>query len=294
MPGSVADKHVKQLKDWCQLLSDIRQSSIELSSQFALANDSANPQHLVSSNISLAQFFTFSSITILISQAHYTDAFSLLRTLYEGHLHLWNICNGDISQAERFIHLATIQKWRIASEIKHSDDIADMKTFFSDEKMRALQKEYEAAIKYFKSRPGKIPRNYTDISNENLAGMIDASETSSHPLRKYIHIFRRHMHIRVYSAGSEYIHRSAFGIMEGFTLIQDTDEKGAVVPFPNPSVGIETAWWSSMIMIDGLRWYAQLLNIDFPETLIELYKQTIILAVNWLFPNGLPGKDDPS
>lgn len=268
----------EQLEHWNLLLREIRDGILALGQKLEAHKDENDPRHVVAAELAMAQFFTFSSIAILISQAHFADAYCLLRILYEGHLHLWNICNGSREQAEKFIHLAAIQDWRIATEATAINGTSLRKEYYTDARMSELKARYEAARKYFDSRPGKIPRSYTTLSNKELAKLIDSAENYSRP-------FRQLMHIRLYSVASEYVHRSLFGIREGFAAIEQKGNEGTRwVLAPNPARGIEAAWWSSLIVLDGAKWYANLLGIRFPNTLMTLRNEAMTLALEWLGP----------
>lgn len=51
---------------------------------------------------------------------------------------------------------------------------------------------------------------------------------------------------------------------------------------PNPARGAEAAWWSSLIVLDGAKWYANLINVEFPDALAALRSRATNLAAEWL------------
>lgn len=276
IPQSATQSLSDLLDRWVPLLDDIRSCLLSFAPDLEAHKDNTNPKHLAASELSLAQFFTFSSVAVLVAQAHHGDAFSLLRILYEGHLHLWNLCIGDEEQAERYLHLAAIQDWRIAKEAVAIEGTDLRSNYYDEARMNQLQARYEAASSYFGCRPGRVPRNYTTISNGRIAELIDAAESGSRP-------FRQLMHIRLYSAGSEYVHRSLFGIREGFAAIErETEGNAKWVMAPNPARGIEAAWWSGVIILDGAKWYAQLLDARVPDEMASLADREANLAAEWL------------
>jgi len=124
-------------------------------------------------------------------------------------------------------------------------------------------------LSYFNCSPDKIPRNYTTISNENNAASIDRGETDMEPSRGF-------MHVRLYSAGSEFVHRSFYSLVEGYAvygIVRNSSSRWVMAP--GPARGTETAWWSSVIILDSHQWIMKLLNIDMDPIISELRKEVI-------------------
>lgn len=272
------DRVVKDLPEWHALLDKIHDEAKNLGTVLSKARDRSDMRHAVTGELLLAQFFTFNSIRILVQAAHFADAYSLLRVLYEAHLHLWNLTFGPQEDLERFVHLGNIQDWRITNEALQVPGADFTHTGLTPERLARMRQQYDSAIVYFNARPGKIPRNYTTTAPETFAREIDEAENSGRP-------FRQLMHVRLYSAGSEYIHRSLFGIREGYAAIQDVTEAGGYTLAPNPDRGIECSWWASHIMLDCVDWQFKLLDQETPTTMEDLRTETRKLAVKWLQPS---------
>jgi hypothetical protein len=274
--SSEFDDLVIQIDDWNKLLSDIRQELLTFSRGMIGKTHKDDPKHLASEKLAMLLFYRFSSIAILAIQGHCADAFCLLRSLYEGSLHLWNICTGNAEQALRFLFLANIQDWRIAKEALEIDGAELDKKYYTRDRMKDIKEQYEVALEYFNSRPGKIPRCYTSDSPKVISNRLRDSEAKDSPLRKLIHL-------RLYSAASEHVHTSSFAMMDGYALVERKEiPEGTAIVLPNPERCIESAWFASLIIIDCIRWYASLLNLDVPNGLQEAKKKAVDLARKWL------------
>jgi hypothetical protein len=194
---------------------------------------------------------TFKSIVILNTTGHFGDSFSILRILYECHLHLWNLIKGNEEQAKKFLWISIIQNWRLINKTEKYKDIPELNSFIKD-RSDEQKREYQEAIGILKCKPNKIPGNYTPLSNKKIASLIDEKEHNLEPSKSF-------MHINLYSRGSEHIHRSYLSISEGFVSF---DYNGIKVLIPSPARGVETAWWSSIIVLDSMRWMAEEFTIN--------------------------------
>lgn len=259
------------LSEWHQLLFSIRDQTKNHTNLFSAINKQSN-REVALSELTLAQFFTFSSITNLIDCAHYADAYGLLRTLFEGHLHIWNLYIGDKETTDRFTHLSAIQEWRIASEALAVEGTRLGSLYYTDERLLLIKTKYEEAIVYFNCKKGKIPRNYISLTPLQIATQIDEKESLGKP-------FRQLMSLRLYSAGSEYVHRSLFGIREGYAAIERKSDTTSYYSLaPNPFRGLEASWWSTVIFIDGIDWYLRVLERPMPTVFHELRMRATELA----------------
>ncbi|UCE67601.1 MAG: hypothetical protein JSU85_06210, partial [Candidatus Zixiibacteriota bacterium] len=198
-----------QIKHWHGILDRVLDILNKVTENIRLG-DPNNPKDIVVFKLWLVINSTFRSVTILNQTGHFSDSFSILRILFETHLHLWNIINGDSKQAQRFIYLSKIQNWRIAEEVGKYEKIPELKDYSRN--FQNIKREYESALRYFDSRPGKIPRNYTTVSNHKIALLIDKQENNIEPTRSF-------MFLRLYGGGSEYIHYSYIRIWEGFASV---------------------------------------------------------------------------
>jgi hypothetical protein len=143
-----------------------------------------------------------------------------------------------------------------------------------------LEQEFEQAIKILKCKKNKIPRSYSNISNKKIAKMIDDEEGNKQPSKAF-------MHIRLYSTGSEFIHRSYLSFIDGFVSV-DTLKAGKTIKvlIPSPIRGIETAWWSSLILFDSIKWVAAEFDLEIGESLEALRNKIANLSEKWQ-PNEL-------
>jgi hypothetical protein len=263
----------KLLLGWGELLAEIRKAIMEISPQLERHKDSTSERHGIVSEIGMAQFFTFSSVSILIGNAHFSDAFTLLRVLYEGHLHLWNLWHCDQEELSRFFALKAIHEWDVAASVTTIENTMLKDEHYTPQKMNILRSQYEEAIQLFNCRPDKIPRNYTTKSIASLAKAVGEFE-GGRP-------FRQLMHSRLYSSGSEYIHRSFYGLREGYAVLP-YDEKKRVLA-PNPERGIEAAWWAASIELDTVKWHSLCVGFnDGVKITEELRSNVHKLAKEWL------------
>lgn len=94
-PEVINEEQLKWTKDmidkWLILIDKIRENLLQNFTIIENNKDHANQRHIILSELSMARFFTFSSISALISNAHYSDAFTLLRVLYKD-TYIYGIC----------------------------------------------------------------------------------------------------------------------------------------------------------------------------------------------------------
>ncbi|WP_083932178.1 DUF5677 domain-containing protein [Cohnella laeviribosi] len=272
----ISEEQLKSTKEllnkWLIFIDKIRDSILQNSTTLENKKDQTNQRHMILSELSMAQFFTFNSIATLVSNAHYSDAFTLLRVLYEGHLHFWNLWNCDDQEIKRYIGLIAMHEWSIANEVLSLNSSYLRDEYYNAEKLEILKKHYDEARLLFNCREGKIPKNYTTKSTFKLAQEIDESEGGSP--------FRQLMHSRLYSSGSEYVHRSFYGLREGYAIVENN---GKHVLFPNPRRGIETCWWATSIELDTVIWHSSFLELESITKLMkELRDEVRELAKEWL------------
>lgn len=275
-PEVINEEQLKWTKDmidkWLILIDKIRENLLQNSTIIENNKDHANQRHIILSELSMAQFFTFSSISALISNAHYSDAFTLLRVLYEGHLHLWNLWNCDDEEFQKYVALVVMHEWGVANEVLSIKDTILKEEYYSNERLNTLKQRYDEARKLFNCREGKIPKNYTTKTILKLAQEVDESEGGKP--------FRQLMHSRLYSSGSEYVHRSFYGLREGYAVVEHS---GKHVLFPNPRRGIETCWWATSIELDTVIWQSTFLGVeDVTRIMKELRNEVRELAKEWL------------
>ncbi|MGG4218830.1 DUF5677 domain-containing protein [Paenibacillus jamilae] len=260
------------LEKWLILINRIKASLLQNATILENNKDLTNQRHVVLSELSMAQFFTFSSISTLIENAHYSDAFTLLRVLYEGHLHLWNLWNCDDEEFQRYLALVVMHEWGVTNEVLSIESTILKEEYYSDERLSALKRRYDEARLIFNCREGKIPKNYTTKTILKLAQEIDAFEGGTP--------FRRLMHSRLYSSGSEYVHRSFYGLREGYAVVE---HNGNHVLCPNPRRGLETCWWATSIELDTVIWQSSFLGVESVKNIMEeLRNEVRELAKEWL------------
>lgn len=264
----------KQIDFWHSLLEDIAEllNDVTINSMNKI-NDKSRKSEAIS-KIWLMVDSSFRAITILNLTGHFADSFSILRILFESHLHLWNIINGDENQATKFLDLSIIQNWRLYQEMGKYRYLPELKHYFGND-FEHIRDKYNRALSTFRAKPGKILRNYTTITNKQLASLIDQNESSNEPSKSF-------MLIVLYASTSEIIHGTHLRIAKGYASVEQkhNDEIKRVL-IPSPARGIETAWWASIIILDSIKWIAPICGIE-PFADIDRVRDRIVnLANNW-------------
>ena len=265
-------KFKTQIKYWHGILESIVSILNDFSPEIAtIKQDSA--KDLAAFKLWLTIDSTFRSIAILNHTGHFSDSYSILRILFESHLHLWNIINGDEEQSLRFLNLSIIQNWRVTQEITNYSDIPEIQNYINN--VEDLKRKYEEALSSFGSKPGKIPRNYTTLSNKKIALLIEEEEKNVEPSKYF-------MFLCLYSSGSEYIHHSYIRISEGFTSVDvKHGNKTSIVLIPSPTRGIETAWWASLIILDSIKWTSEAFQLNIKVDFDGIRNRIANLAYYW-------------
>jgi hypothetical protein len=215
------------------------------------------PKNFAASEIIHAQINTFLSLVVLYDYSLFIDARVLLRTLYEGGLHLWNICKGSEDQAKRYLALHQINNWQIMNELLEIEGAKYPN--LNDEEIEKTRKEYMEAMKFFNAGEGKIPGNYTTTSNKNLAKQI-AEEEGNYWLI---------MHTRLYSAGSQFVHRTSKGIKKGYFVYDEDDKEIKWTRMPNIDEGIEILWWATVVIFHSTKVFAEFNGEELPKHILE-------------------------
>lgn len=258
LPPGELDKqmdHLKeQIKKWETLLDKIHRYLIE-SSKKGRGYSKNDIREYTAYTIKHSLFFSFNAIMTLLRHALYFYSFSLLRSLFESHITLWRICNNDIEIAKDFIRRAQIANHNISVAINID-----------------LKESYNAYYDETLLKPIDLENGYWDKPLTEIIEIIDKMEEDSWP-------YHALMYLRLYSAGSEFLHPSSFSINESILIKDNNDGKQTIVFDPN--LGIESAWWSAIIILDSEKWYHNLLGEEYDLELVDLKKQAMNLASKW-------------
>lgn len=223
----------QKMRKWRRLLDDVKNAISNHSTHMkGYSNDDL--RQYVAFTIKYSQFFTFDSIITLFIAGFYFHCFSLLRSLFESHITLWRICTNDINIAEQYISRAEIATYNISVKVN-----INLKESYNN----YYHKSHLAA---FKTKKG-----YWDRPLDEIVDMVDSAESEAWP-------YHRLMYQRLYSAGSEYLHPSSFSINESLA-VKNVDDGHHAIMF-KPKLGMEAAWWASVIIIDSEKWYRRLIG----------------------------------
>lgn len=244
----------KQIKKWVEMLDKIYSSLISYSRK-SKAYDTNDMAQFVAYTIKHSQFFTFDSVRTLIKNGQYFDSFSLLRALFEGHITLWRICNTELDITMQFLERAMKIRYNYLVELNKM--FKDSYNDYYDE---------NALI------PIEIEKGYWEKPLNEVVDEIDAIEENAWP-------YHALMFIRLYSTGAEFIHRSSYAIDQAFMVTRSNRGKNIIVG--NPNLAIESAWWSSIIILDSEKWYRRFLKDKYHQEFVDLKKESMKLASQW-------------
>lgn len=244
----------KQIKKWVEMLDKIYSSLISYSRK-SKAYDTNNIAQFVAYTIKHSQLFTFNSIRTLIKNGQYFDSFTLLRSLFEGHITLWRICNSDPHITLEFLDKA--QKTSHNFWVEINKNLKDSYNDYYDENTLI---------------PIDIENGYWEKPLNKVVDEIDAIEENAWP-------YHALMSIRIYSTGSEFIHRSSYAIDQAFIVTKSNGGKKILVG--NPNLAIESAWWSSIIILDSEKWYRRFLKDKYYQEFEDLKKESMKMASQW-------------
>lgn len=267
-------KFVRQIQFWHSVLQDVAdllKSFSEIVINFA-DQESSKGQALT--RLWLMIDSSFRAITVLNLSGHFADSFSILRILFESHLHLWNILKGDENLARRFLNLSVIQDWRLHQEITKHKGVPELSGYFNSS-FEQLEEKYKQALVTFGAKQGKILRNYTTISNEQLARLIDECESGAEPSKSF-------MFIMLYASTSEFLHGTYLRFVKGYVSLQrKKNHKIRNVLIPSPARGIETAWWACLITLDSIDWTQRIIQNKQTVHVSDLRNRIANLANYW-------------
>jgi hypothetical protein len=246
--GQQIDNWIKQLEDLLNLIKDNSSKSPEY--------DNNNIKQYLAFTIKHSQYFTFDAILTLILNGQYVDSFTLLRPFFEAHITMWRICNASSELVRDYAELSSVDDYNITVEIN-----------------KLFKAKYNINYNPMQLKPIKVNHEYWDKPLIEVIDTIDKAEEESWP-------YHGLMFIRLYSTGSEFLHRSSYSINEGFITNAEFDKKEILIS--NPNMAIEAAWWASLIMIDSEKWYCKLLNCEFDSRFQALRKKSMNLASIWI------------
>jgi len=174
-----------------------------------------------------AHMYTLRAVLRLLADGLYGDAFTLLRPMFEGFLHLFNICMGTEEQARRFLVQPAIREWKRA---KRNLDKNRQSTYPSRESyVEQTRKNYERALVEFNAKPGDFP-DYTPLSVEKLVSRVDQAEGPGG--------YCRELYDRLWTCGgSEAVHRSLYGIVDCLAAVRCSAGKEHMQPSPTVDTG---------------------------------------------------------
>ncbi len=244
----------KQISKWDCLLIKVYGALTESSAE-GKSYSKDDIREYTAFTIKYSQFFTFDSIKTLFKNGLYFQSFSLLRSLFESQITLWRICNSNIDTAMEFIRRAEKASYNMSVEINIM-----------------FKEEYNDYYDKNCLTPIDIERGYWDKPLTEIIDMIDKIEEDSWP-------YHGLMYLRLYSAGSEYLHPSSFSIDESIFIKELAN--GSQTPIINAKLGFEAAWWSIIIIIDSEKWYRALLGDKYKSEFEDLKRQAMNLTSEW-------------
>ncbi|MFC1743408.1 DUF5677 domain-containing protein [Candidatus Riflebacteria bacterium] len=252
-----SEKEIIELECHLKYLEEIQTYIYENISKLENESEVNKKKKEAISRIFLSQFFTFSSILSLLDSYLFADAFSLLRVLYEGNLRICQIGEGGEKAAIEFFATEIKDQYRKYNEMKNAN------FYESTPADDILFKKLEMDSIKAKERIGKV-----NWGRKERLEQKDNIKQSPLPTTMALD----GMYARIWSIGSEYLHRSSLGISDGYLLSEKPENSD--YPFnriPSIKVGLETANWSSDLILTSFIFYSDSVNVDLTPELAKLH-----------------------